>query len=145
MLYIREVKEEDSEQILTWRNNPEIFKYLLTPKPVDRTEHISWFKSILDNKTVKFFVAFLGEDPCGTIRFDMLGNFKEAEVGIYIDPKFFGKGIGLNLLKLGEEEIKKTFDLKKIQARVLNENIASKKMFLKNNYELKQLILEKEF
>lgn len=143
-LKLRKIEKSDSELILNWRNNPQIYKYLLSPNPVMEEEHESWFKLQLANNKVGFYIAYYGDIPCGAIRFDFNNDLSEAEVGIYIDPMFFGKGLGSSLLNLGEQKVKEKSKSIKLMARVLEENTASKKMFLKNDYKIKQITLEKE-
>ena len=88
-------------------------------------------------------MALKDNTPCGTIRFDIDGE--QAEIGIYIDPSFWGKGLGTQLLKLGESEIKKRVpNLKKIIAKIRVDNWASLKLFRKANYKENFVQMDKE-
>lgn len=144
MWIIREVTLKDSEALFNWRNDPEVYKYFFNPSPVKKTDHEAWLVKIVKSEQVKFFIAnFKGEDV-GTVRFDLSVDQKEAEIGIYLDSKFHGKRLGGAMLDACEIEFKKSFpQVVKIIAKVLPENIASEKMFVKNGYEKKFIQLEK--
>ena len=78
-----------------------------------------------------------GEKNVGYIR------LLEDDVSIMVDQKFQNEGIGTIMLRLMEKEAKK-IGIKKIKALVRKNNFSSEKIFLKNNYQLKTLMFEKE-
>ena len=137
--------KEDSEQILSWRNNPEVFKFFFNPNPVTQDEHGKWFNNILTRSNIYFFMGILDEIPVGTVRFDKIDE-ESFEVGVYLDPTFFGKGLGTQLLQQGEDELLKLIKEEKIDivAKVLPENEASIKLFNKGGYNKQYIKLKKE-
>lgn len=129
MIKIRKVTSEDSDLILEWRNNPQVFRYALNPNPIPIEEHQAWFrKKITDNNCI-FFLGLYNENPCGSIRYQISKDAKEAEVSISISPQFWGKKIATELMRLAEENLKKFTSVEVIHATVLDENIASVKLF----------------
>ena len=72
-----------------------------------------------------------------------LSELLEDDVSIMVDQKFQNEGIGTIMLRLMEKEAKK-IGIKKIKALVRKNNFSSEKIFLKNNYQLKTLMFEKE-
>lgn len=146
MWLIRRVTRDDSNIIFSWRNSPEVYRYLFTPKPVEISVHNQWFESVLANNLIAFYIASLNGVDIGTVRFDFEQGAKKAEVGIYLAPDQHGKGLGSQMLELGEKKAKEDYPLLKcIIAKVLPENIASEKMFLKTGYNKKFIQLEKNY
>ena len=144
MWMIRKVSLSDSEALFNWRNDPEVYRYFFNPSPVQRVDHEAWLARVLKNELVAFYVVTFEGQDLGTVRFDLNSNQVEAEVGIYLASEFHGKGLGVKMLEASEVEFKKQYPgIKKIIAKVLPENVASEKMFLKNGYEKKFIQLEK--
>lgn len=140
----RKAELKDSATILNWRNNPEIYRYLFNPAPVELIDHEKWLQQITNKQSVLFLIAEFKGTPAGTVRFDFNDDFKEAEVGIYLAPEMHGKGLSVSMLSESEVVAQKEFSsLKKIIAKVLLENIASKKMFEKAHY--KEVAIEKNY
>ena len=144
MLEIRKIKEEDIDIILEWRNNPSVYKYALNPNPVKKVDHELWFGKILISTGCFFYMGLLDGVKCGTVRYDLQGDDSIAEVSISLAPEFWGKGLGFELMKLGEAKLKKESLVKIIHATVLNENNASMSLFLKSDFLPHKTILKKE-
>lgn len=143
---IRKVSLKDSELILNWRNNPEVYRYLFNPEPIALNVHERWLAKIICDESILFYIAEKNNIPVGTIRFDFNQDKTSAEVGIYLAPDFHGKGLGTVMLEKGEIEARNTYKtLKSVIAKVLVENIASEKMFLKAGYKKHFIQLEKKW
>lgn len=135
MLTIRKVQPSDSDLILHWRNNPEVYKYALTPEPVKKIEHINWFNDALASSRCVFYMGSSNGVLCGTVRYQLTEDMMEAEVSISISPEFWGKGIASQMMQAAEEALKKETSVRIIHATVLNENIASIKLFERASFE----------
>ena len=81
----------DSNDVVKWRNNPLILKWMFKKKQIELNDHIEWFKNkknrldfiIIDKKLNK---------SIGTVNFTFLSE-KEAEAGKLIgDLNYWGKG-----------------------------------------------------
>ena len=135
MLTIRKVQQSDSDILLQWRNNPEVYKYALNPEPVKECDHQDWFKKALINPRCIFYMGLSDGIPCGSVRYQLSENLIEAEVSISVSPDFWGKGIASQIMQLGEKALKRDSSVKRIHAIVLSENIASMKLFERANFE----------
>lgn len=134
MLEIRKVTAEDKDITLEWRNHPEVYRYALNPTPVSIENHEAWFAKVLSSPECFFYMGLFDGKKCGTVRYDLLQNKNEAEVSISLAPEFWGKGIGYDLMRLGEERLKKESQVKIIHATVLNENAGSMRLFEKSSF-----------
>ena len=134
---LREVCKEDWDYILHLRNS--FFKddFLEQQKVLTKKEHYEYMEKQKSNTNFYQWVSFDGEKNVGYIR------LLEDDVSVIVDQKFQNKGIGTIMLALMEKEAKK-IGLKKIKALVRKNNFSSEKIFLKNNYQLKILMFEKE-
>ena len=145
MIELVELNETHFELIFNWRNDPKIYQYLLNPAPVEWDSHVKWGYKVISSDRVFFYVGYDNERPIGTVRFDILEDEKQtAEVGIYVDPNLQSKGIGSKLLLAAEKTFKKQTGIDRIKALVLKENKASYRMFEKNGYQDKYIILYKD-
>lgn len=134
MLEIRKVKIEDSEILLQWRNNPEVYRFALNPNKVEFTDHKLWFEKILTDERCIFYMGMSEGTPCGSIRYQLNEDMTEAEVSISLAPEFWGKGMALKLMTMAETALKNESAVKVIHATVLNENASSMKLFSKAEF-----------
>jgi len=134
---LREVCKEDWDYILQLRNS--FFKddFLEQQKVLTKKEHYEYMEKQKSNTNFYQWISFDGKKNVGYIR------LLEDDVSVIVDQKFQNKGIGTIMLALMEKEAKK-IGLKKIKALVRKNNFSSEKIFLKNNYQLKILMFEKE-
>jgi RimJ/RimL family protein N-acetyltransferase len=134
---LKEVCKEDWDYILQLRNS--FFKddFLEQQKVLTKKEHYEYMEKQKSNTNFYQWISFDGKKNVGYIR------LLEDDVSVIVDQKFQNKGIGTIMLALMEKEAKK-IGLKKIKALVRKNNFSSEKIFLKNNYQLKILMFEKE-
>lgn len=95
-LIIRPLQENDTDFVVSWRNDREIAEFLFASEQLTREAHLTWLGRIKDDQTRQ---EFLLEDkqssqPIGTIGLGNLDFFhKKGEMGILIGAKkFWGQG-----------------------------------------------------
>lgn len=135
MLKIRKVIKEDSDLLLAWRNNSEVYKYALNPNKVSHSDHVNWFTKVLKDSRCVFYIGLMNEIPCGSVRYQLSEDLTEAEVSISLAPEFWGKGIASIMMAQAEDALKHETKVSVIHATVLNENEASMKLFNKANFK----------
>lgn len=136
IINLRKTKISDWDYILSLRNQS--FKnFYLQDKPLTKKEHYAYLKKQKTNP--KFFNWIISKNKKNVGYVRLLNN----DVSIIIDKKYQDMHIGTNALKLLEEEAK-NLGLNKLVAMILINNKQSKKIFLKNNYKLKQWWFEKD-
>lgn len=130
---LRPAKEEDCWDIFRWRNDPITIRF--SPSGVVRTEeHEQWFRKRLNSKDTVFYIIYktegeARENKMGVIRFDQSKD--HAEVSINLDPAHRGVGYGVIALKKAITLYFKEAPVKKITARIMYQNIPSRKLFMK--------------
>lgn len=93
---LRELKLEDTDKIVKWRNNPLVSSHLLSQKELTREQHIDYFHKYIENKLIYQFIIVADGFDCGTCFLKNINNItKTAEFGIFIgEDSFRGHGIG---------------------------------------------------
>lgn len=132
-LRLRKVEENDIELIFNWSNDKDVRKNSFHMQPIKWEEHVKWFKNIIENKNVCFFILENDGKPIGQIRI----KFEKDDEGIIsfsISKEFRGFGFGKEILKLIEEQLNKINMKCKLIGLVKRDNIASQKSFVINGY-----------
>jgi RimJ/RimL family protein N-acetyltransferase len=129
---IKQASVDDIKQVFTWQCHPDTRKYALTTKVPTWEKHQSWMKQKLKSVEDFFYIIKLTEDDesVGVIRLDRV---KKAEyiVSIFISPEHFGQGIAKKALSFIDDIHKDVT----IHATVLEDNIASQRLFSAAKYE----------
>ncbi len=135
---LRNVKKADIELIFKWRNSPKVRQMMFNSEPLDHGKHVEFWDKKLKTKELCYIIEDEGE-AVGIVRLDKRDD--AFEVDIIVDPKQNGKGFGTAALKaitrLATEK-----GIRKLLARIKEENVASKKAFEKANFKLKHTYYE---
>lgn len=133
---MRRANEMDSEQLFNWRNTPRIRSVSRQTGRITWEDHQRWFSNVLDSNNRELLIGQSGDLAIGVIRFDKQDEV--AEISIYLVPDSNNSGLGLNLLRSGEQWIKKYCpEIMTIRAYVLGDNKPSHRLFLGANYQVK--------
>ncbi|MBI5227909.1 GNAT family N-acetyltransferase [Candidatus Micrarchaeota archaeon] len=139
MVLLRQVREEDFEKILNWRNEPQVRKNSFNQKEISRNEHLDYWHKRIKSAEYDFIISHNGIDV-GLLRLDKREE-KAYEVNIMIDPKHQGLGIGSDAIK-EIKKIAKARGIKKLIGRVKHGNVGSNKIFEKNEFQLRYVVYE---
>lgn len=108
----------------------QFFRNLTTPS---LDEHIDWFNRTINSHESQLFIVTFNNQKAGVLRIDDL-NTKELEISIIVSPEHAGQGVA-------KKAINKLEDMmfgKKLKAIIHKDNIASRKLFEKLEFEIKQ-------
>ena len=106
-------------------------------RPIKWEEHEKWFNTKMSlSETTRIFIAEIqNARPVGQIRFDKEGG--KAVISYSVDASFRGQNIGTFLVAKGIEMICPIWnDITEIVGVIKLENIASQKIFEKNDFAL---------
>jgi len=132
-LLLRAATEADSELLLEWANDPETRTASHQRAPIPRAEHEAWFAGVLADPTRRLFVAQVAGEAVGSLRLDETAG--TAEVSVVLAPHRRGRGLGRRLLGLALRRAALA-GLERLDARVLPENVASRRAFEAAGFEL---------
>lgn len=141
---IRLAVVEDCDLVYSWRNHPLVRRSSQTTTPIAEAEHQSWFKDSVANDQRIMLIAEQQRVPVGVVRFDIDGSC--AEVSVFLNPEKVGYGLGEPVLHAGEQWLRENNQaIKKLSARVIPDNHASKSLFRRSGYRQVFTVLEKSW
>jgi len=139
-LFLRQLKDEDDNEIFKLRTDVTVLKYLNIAKAEkidDARKFITRINNGIKNNEWIYWAVTLksGSRLIGTI---CLWNISEdqskADIGFMLIPEYFGKGIMQEAIKPVIEYGFKYMRLDKIEGDVSRDNIKSIKLMEKNNF-----------
>lgn len=149
-LLLRRLNNNDINEVLELRGNPEVMKYV--PRPLIKTEeealaHIALIEDkIVDNIGINWAITLKGSPKM----IGIMGHYKiqsenyRSEVGYMILPRYNGKGIVTEALEAVVQYGFEQLQLHSIEAIIDPENVASEKVLQKNGFVKEAHILENE-
>ena len=149
-LFLRRINENDAEEVLALRGNPEIMKYI--PRPLAKTkedalERIAMIEEKIEsNIGINWGITIKGSDKI----IGIIGHYRiqpenhRAEIGYMSLPEYNGKGYITEAIKAVVEYGFEEMNLHSIEAVIDPDNIASEKVLQKNGFVKEAHILENE-
>lgn len=132
-LKFRPVESDDINDLFEWRNHPEVRKNSFSSKPLSWEEHEKWFKEKVKDPGTTIYMVYTEGEKIGSIRFEEKDD--AVKVSVMLNPDFFGKGLGAEIIKSGSEKFIREKNCKKpITAEIKKNNIASIKAFQKAGF-----------
>ena len=126
---------DDSDRLLSWRNDPDTVKNSLSGKTVTAEGHAEWMRQnvMFGFPTSLLLIAFVGtpDTAIGVLRFNAT-DLEEYiyEVSINMNPSYRGQGLGWRVLEVGIDKMRGCG----LIARIKAENLASRRIFRRNNF-----------
>lgn len=134
--YLRRAARADADLLFEWANDPIVRQNSFHSEPIPYEVHQKWFARMMEDENTVQYILMADGGPVGQIRLIIDGN--EAEIGYSISSRHRRKGYGRMILRLAAKEVKRTFpNIKKLVAKVRPENIASRKLFESEGYDMK--------
>tara|TARA_R100000935_G_scaffold4427_1_gene10469 strand:+ start:17873 stop:18364 length:492 start_codon:yes stop_codon:yes gene_type:complete len=136
--------ESDLEQVLAWRNHPDIRRYMYTQHEITLTEHTNWYKKVNDNLNQYLLIFELNGTPTGFVNIKRLEGGAVADWGFYVAPdseKGTGRKLGSTILSYAFETLK----LHKICGQAVAYNIPSVKFHMSLGFIQEGLLREQYF
>jgi UDP-4-amino-4,6-dideoxy-N-acetyl-beta-L-altrosamine N-acetyltransferase len=93
---MRSMRQADLGLVLSWRNHPEVRRYMKTQHEITLHEHQHWFNSAAQNSQKHLLIFEIDQLPLGFVNFTGLGDSGIADWGFYSAPEA-PKGIGRQL------------------------------------------------
>jgi|LauGreSBDMM110SN_4_FD.fasta_scaffold31878_2 RimJ/RimL family protein N-acetyltransferase len=135
---MRDVIQSDSGLILAWRNSELSIKYSKSGSSISANEHEIWFLNrICQNRSEPYLMISQSNSQIGAIRFDNLeASSPYFIVSIIVNPALTRQGYGTKILQLGCKYMYEEFGTVRICAEIHKDNVASLKLFMKNNFQV---------
>lgn len=139
---LRAATRDDSKLLFAWRNHPSIREISTHSDPILWESHQQWFNKVMADANRPLYIAEQAGSEVGVIRFDI--DDTQAEVSLYLAPDLNGRGLGTQLLLLGEQKLlQERPNILKVVATVLAGNEASHRLFRRCGYQFAGTIYNK--
>lgn len=136
-LVLTQATEGDCGRLWLWRNHPLVRKNFFDENPVPWEAHKRWFYSKIKDEGTKIYIANMGKERVGVIRFQT--DKDSISVSVNLNPSFFGRGLGTEIIRLGTERfLSETKTAKSIIAEIKEDNTTSAKAFSKAGYKYEE-------
>lgn len=128
----------DCNLVFNLSNDPVVRSCSFNTNLIEYENHCKWYEKRLNDINTLFLLVFDEDNFVGQIRFNRESeNDYECIISLSITEAYRGKHIASIFLKIGIEELKKNWEkIHTIVAEVKNDNIASNKLFIKENFTL---------
>lgn len=93
-IVLREINQNDAENIVRWRGDPNIYRYFKVPHKITIEEHLHWFEQSYSTNCGRrdFIVLSHAGESLGTVGVKWNKDTKTAEVSYLIAPEHRGHG-----------------------------------------------------
>jgi RimJ/RimL family protein N-acetyltransferase len=130
--------DQVSEEYVSWLGNPVINRFLeVRHEKVTLSSQRKLIEVINDSEDTSIFVIFFEHKlMVGTIKVGPINSFhKTANIGLLVgSSEYHGRGIGTVAIGALCETLSKGSIVRKVNAGVISENVASLKAFKKNGF-----------
>ncbi len=124
---LRPATAADADLLLALRNDPTARDASFEREPITRATHNAWLSSQLDDPARHLFIGEVGRGPNGVVRFDV--QEKAATISIVLAPGSRGRGIGSRLIALGCMHLRRSVEVRHVDAWIRSGNSASVSAF----------------
>lgn len=140
---LRPMLDSDLELVLSWRNHPDIRRYMYTQHEISLDEHTNWFNKASMDPTYSLLIFEVGNRPLGFVNIQIIKDMV-ADWGFYTSPDA-PKGIGLKLGKSALDYAFNNIGLHKLCGQALGYNEASKRFHLRLGFNEEGLLKQHHF
>jgi L-amino acid N-acyltransferase YncA len=130
MVTVRPAGEQDSLDLLAWRNDPVTRAASIESHPVSRAAHEAWFARVLADPHRVLYIGYDSGTSIGMVRFDAAEDGRGAEISLNVAPAQRGRGLGRELLLAAISRYREAVGPPKmLRARIRPGNEASLRLF----------------
>lgn len=129
----------DADLYFQWANDDVVRQNSFEQNKISYEEHVKWFKSKLASPDCFFYLFTKNNLPVGQVRIE--NKKEETVIGVSVDEKFRGKGLGSLMLELASTDFFIKFPQKTISAYIKEDNAASIAIFKKANFENEEKVM----
>ena len=143
-IYLRPITMEDTDRIVSWRNQDRVRHNFIYQKLFTKESHENWMHTQVETgHVVQFIICEKNNDrPVGSVYFrDIDHDNKKAEYGIFIgEADAAGRGIGSETARLAADYARDVLKLHKLMLRVFADNTAAVRSYEKAGFEKEALL-----
>lgn len=149
-IYLRPVESNDLPLIFKGLSHPQVIQYYgVSYQTIEDTkEQMDWYQNLVAQQKGQWWVIQRRKDDewVGACGFHQREKFhRRVEVGFWLLPEFWGQGLMAKALPLIIDYAFTQWSIDRIEAWVESQNIASKNLLIKLNFQLEGRLKRYEF
>ena len=137
---LRPITGADTEDIVRWRNDPEVQKFFIFREPFTAEMHINWLNTKVDTgKVIQYMIVDKADGrSVGSVYFkDVDLQNSSAEYGIFIgESSARGRGLGSETAKLFTDFAFEKLKLHRISLRLISGNRAAMRSYERAGFDV---------
>ena len=137
-LTLRPITDADTDDIVRWRNDPEVWRYFLFREPFTPEMHRAWLRDkVMTGKVIQYIIVERESgQSVGSVYFrDVDEKNESAEYGIFIgEPRARGRGLGTETARLFTRFGLDVLRLHRISLKVLGGNEIARRSYEKAGF-----------
>ena len=137
-LTLRPITDADTDDIVRWRNDPEVWRYFLFREPFTPEMHRAWLlNKVMTGKVIQYIIVERESgQSVGSVYFrDVDEKNESAEYGIFIgEPRARGRGLGTETARLFTRFGLDVLRLHRISLKVLGSNEIARRSYEKAGF-----------
>ncbi len=138
------MSENDLELVLSWRNHPQVRRYMYTQHEISLEEHTRWFDRAKQDSERHLLIFEPGSTPLGFINIHQIAPGGIADWGFYVAPDA-PKGTGRSLGNAALQFAFKTLTLHKLCGQALAFNERSIRFHLGQGFQQEGVLRQQHF
>jgi len=139
VLTLRELRQGDLPQVLTWRNHLQVRRHMLTQHEISAEEHAQWFSKLQQDPQRHAVLVHEQQQPLGLAHFTQVNSQGVVDWGFYLTPDA-PKGSGSKLARMALDFAFQQQGWHKVCGQVIASNAASRRFHLKMGFTLEGVL-----
>ena len=139
---LREIRADELEMMLAWRNSPSVRGNMYTQHEISLTEHLAWWMQVQTRVDQKYFMYEFNQIPFGIVAFNGINRVNQnSSWAFYSSPKAV-KGTGSKMEFLALEKAFTCMQLRKLFCEVFSFNRNVIKLHAKFGFQVEGIMRE---
>lgn len=133
-LRLRTATVDDAVTLWEWANDPLVRRSSLATAPIAWSRHTEWFDRILRSENAEIYLAHLGPEPVGQVRFEIQPT-DAMRVSLSVAAHRRGQGLARPILREGIRLLRAAH-AEPLVAEIRQENAASLRCFTAEGFRV---------
>ncbi|MNE44373.1 Spermidine N(1)-acetyltransferase [compost metagenome] len=133
---LRDIKREELELMLTWRNEPKVRRNMYTQHLISQIEHYTWWERIQGRQDKRYYMFEYEGKPCGIAAFTNLDLINRNSAWAFYSSPSAPRGTGVRMEYLMLEQAFMILNLHKLYCEILGFNKSVLSLHQKFGFEV---------
>jgi len=142
---LRNINSEDLDQILLWRNAPEVRKNMYSQHEISNQEHLEWWRGVACSDDKKYFIYELNGKPHGVVGITDINHIHSTCSWAFYASQSAPRGIGSCMELLALEYIFHKLNIFKLNCEVFQFNTAVIRLHIKFGFVIEGVFRKSYF